>query len=97
MLPNIFSVFDDLNLIFKQNKSCRSNHTMLRARTREQDGGCWSQKSNVQLTVVRGSQTMSEDGHEDVGEAGGGGREAYWATDQTIVPVLLMHGAASSL
>ena len=59
--------------------------------------GCWSQESNVQLTVVRGSQTMSEDGHEDVGEAGGGGREAYWATDQTIVPVLLMHGAASSL
>ena len=32
-----------------------------------------------------------------VGEAGGGGGEAYWATDQTIVPVLLMHGAASSL
>ena len=65
-------MFNDLNLIFKQNKSCRSNHTMLKARTREQDGGCWSQKSNVQLTVVRGSQTMSEDGHEDVGEGGGG-------------------------
>ena len=56
-----------------KNLKIRSYHAeLLSARTREQDGGCWSQKSNVQLTVVHRSQTMSEDGHEDVREGGVG-------------------------